>query len=213
MVPRALFVPGWGAPAALYEPGLPASWAAVEPPSFAASGGTLREYRRWLATELRRRGPSPLGGHSMGAALAILAAADAPELVERLVLVAPAGLPLTKPMGRSLADFACQLIRGTYPPRTAAAAVLAVARAPRAALALAREIRRLDLRRECARIREAGIPALVVGCSTDTLVTCDRARTLADALGAAYEELDLGGGHMWMLGERERFAAVVAAAV
>lgn len=210
MDPRALFVPGWGAPAALYEQGLPASWAAVEPPSFAACGGALREYRRWLVTELRCRGRSPLGGHSMGAALAILAAADVPELVERLVLVAPAGLPLTKPIRASLADFSRQLVRGVYPLRTAADAVLAVARAPRPALALAREIRRLDLGRECARIRKAGIPALVVGCSTDTLVTCDRARTLAAALGAAYEELDLAGGHMWMLGESECFAAVVS---
>jgi pimeloyl-ACP methyl ester carboxylesterase len=210
MVPHALFVPGWGAPPALYERGLPASWSVAEPLSFAASGGSLREYRRWLAAELRHRGPSPLGGHSMGAALAILAAADAPELVERLVLVAPAGLPLTKPIRASLADFARQIARGAYPLRTGAVAVLAVARAPRAALALAREIRRLDLRRECARIREAGIPALVVGCTTDTLVTCDRARTLAAALGAAYEELDLAGGHMWMLDERERFAAVVS---
>jgi len=210
MDPRALFVPGWGAPAALYERGLPASWAAVEPPSFAASGGALGEYRRWLVTELRRRGRSPLGGHSMGAALAILAAADAPELVERLVLVAPAGLPLTKPIRASLADFSRQLVRGMYPLRTAAEAVLAVVRAPRSAFVLARDVRRLDLRRECARIREAGIPSLVVGCSTDTLVTCDRARTLAVALGAAYEELDLAGGHMWMLGESECFAAVVS---
>jgi pimeloyl-ACP methyl ester carboxylesterase len=210
MVSRGLFVPGWGAPAALYAPGLPAFWSAAEPPSFAASGGRLREYRRWLGAELRRRGPSQLGGHSMGAALAILAAIDAPELVERLVLVAPAGLPLDKPIRSSLADFVRQLADGAYPPRTALNAAAAVARAPLAALGLAREIRRLDLRRECSRLRTAGIPALVVGCSTDTLVTCDRSRALATELGAAYEEVDLAGGHMWMLGDRELFGAVVS---
>ncbi|HVH51469.1 MAG TPA: hypothetical protein VM690_04940, partial [Gaiellaceae bacterium] len=91
MDPHALFVPGWGAPAALYEPGLPSGWSALEPPSFAAGRGSLAEYHRWLRIELDRRGRSPLGGHSMGAALAILAAAESPELVERLVLVAPAG--------------------------------------------------------------------------------------------------------------------------
>lgn len=207
---QSLFVPGWGAPAALYAPALPASWRALEPPSFAASGGTLSAYRRWLSLELRTRGRVPLGGHSMGAALAILAAVDMPELVERLVLVAPAGLPLDKPIRKSVRDFARQVAYGIYPRDVAAAAAAAVARAPRAALALAQEVRRLDLRRECARVRAAGIPTLVVGCASDTLVTGDRARMLAAALGAEYRELPLGSGHMWMLAEHERFAAVLS---
>jgi len=205
-----LFLPGWGAPASLYAPSLPSSWRALEPPSFAAAGGSFAAYRRWLDSELRACGRSRLAGHSMGAALAILAAADAPELVERLVLIAPAGLPLEKPIRESLRDFARQLGRGAYPRRTAAAGALAVARAPRAALTIAQQVRRLDLRRECARVRAAGIPATVIGCISDTLVTTDRARVLADLLGARYEELDLRGGHMWMLADRARFAAVVA---
>jgi len=45
---------------------------------------------------------------------------------------------------------------------------------------------------------------------TDTLVTTDRTRTLADALGAHFEELDLHGGHMWMLADGPRFAATVS---
>jgi pimeloyl-ACP methyl ester carboxylesterase len=205
----ALFLPGFGAPVSLYEPGLPAHWRGLEPPSFAVSGGSLAAYRRWLGLELRRRGRSSLGGHSMGAALAILAAADAPELVERLVLVAPAGLPLQKPISASLGDFLRQLADGLYPRVQATSALAAVARAPRAALALAREVRRLDLRRECAAVRAAGIPALVVGCSSDTLVTGAHAGTLADALGAEYRELGLAGGHMWMLGAHEALAGVL----
>ena len=147
----------------------------------------------------------------MGAALAICAAADLPELVERLVLIAPAGLPLEKPFWKSLRDFAGQVRDRSYPRDVLAAAALGLARAPRAAIGLARAVRALDLRCECARIRAAGIPVRVVGCATDTLVTSSRARALADALGARYEELGLGGGHMWMLGDRERFAAVVGA--
>jgi Mg-chelatase subunit ChlD len=166
MQPSALFLPGWGAPAALYEPGLPDAWRALEPPSFAASGGSLEAYRRWLGVELSRAGRSPLGGHSMGAALAILAAA--------------------------------------------ARALAAVARAPRAAFALAEEVRALDLRRECARVRAAGIPVLVVGCSTDTLVTRGHSQALADALGAEYRELTLAGGHMWMLRAHELLARVLS---
>jgi pimeloyl-ACP methyl ester carboxylesterase len=205
MQPSALFLPGWGAPATLYEPGLPPEWRALEPPSFAASGGSLAAYSHWLGIELHRRGRSPLGGHSMGAALAILAAAECPELVERLVLVAPAGLPLQKPI------VARQVMRGVYPKGTAARALTAIARAPRAALALAEEVRALDLRGECARIRAAGIPVVVVGCSSDTLVTRGHSRMLADALGADYRELSLAGGHMWMLRAHDLLAGVLAA--
>ncbi len=203
-----LFLPGWGAPADLYAPSLPASWLALEPPSFAASGGSVDAYRRWLGLELRSRGRSRLAGHSLGGALAILAAADNPELVERLVLIAPAGLPLEKPIRESLLDFVRQVWSGNYPRRVAAAALLAVARAPQSAYALAEHVRALDLRRECARVRAAGIPATVIGCVSDTLCTTDRTRTLAEELGARYEELDLRGGHMWMLADADVFASV-----
>ena len=209
-MPSHVFLPGWGAPAALYTPGLPVSWDVLEPPSFAASGGSLAPYRRWLELELRDRGRSSLAGHSMGGALAILAAAETPELVERLVLIAPAGLPLDKPIRQSLRDFLRQLVSGDYPHRLALAAMFALARAPRSALAVAEHVRALDLRRECARVRAAGIPTTVIGCVSDTLVTTDRTRALAEALGAGYDELDLRGGHMWMLGNRSRLAIAVA---
>jgi pimeloyl-ACP methyl ester carboxylesterase len=182
----------------------------LDPPSFAASGGSLAPYRRWLELELRGRGRSSLAGHSMGGALAIMAAAEMPELVERLVLIAPAGLPLDKPIGRSLRDFLRQLVSGDYPHRLALGAMLALARAPRSAFALARHVRALDLLRECARVRAAGIPTTVIGCATDTLVTTDRARALAVALGAHYQELDLRGGHMWMLADGSRLATAVS---
>jgi Mg-chelatase subunit ChlD len=71
-------------------------------------------------------------------------------------------------------------------------------------------VRALDLRRECARVRAAGIPTTVIGCVSDTLVTTDRTRTLAEALGARYDELDLDGGHMWMLADRSSLAAAVS---
>src|SRR5262245_19819005 len=201
-MPDAVFLPGWGAPASLYRPLLPSGWTALEPPSFASTGGVLDSYRGWLETELAGRGRSVVGGHSMGGALALIAAATQPELVERLVLVSPAGLPLTKPMHRSVMDFGRQLTSGLYPLRTAVSGLSAFGRAPRAALRLACEIRALDLRAECERIRTSRIRALVVGCRTDTLVRCDHARRLAAALGAEYVELTVSGGHMWMLGHR-----------
>jgi pimeloyl-ACP methyl ester carboxylesterase len=204
-----LFLPGWGAPASLYEPGLPSSWQVLEPPTFAASRGSFGAYRQWAGLELSSRGRSMLAGHSMGGALAILAAADAPELVERLVLIAPAGLPLEKPIRESLRDFFRQIVGGEYPRRAGAAALFALAQAPRAAYALAERVRALDLRPECARVRAAGIPVTVIGCVSDTLVTTDLSRTLAESLGARYEELDLLGGHMWMLGDPAALASAV----
>lgn len=205
-----LFLPGWGAPAALYAPGLPLPWRVLEPPTFAASGGSLASYRRWLELELRGRGRSSLAGHSMGGALAILAAAEMPELVERLVLIAPAGLPLDKPIHRSLWDFLRQLVDGDYPYHAAATALLALGRAPRSALAVARHVRTLDLRKECARVRAAAIPTTVIGCATDTLVTTRTTRELAAALGARYQELNLRGGHMWMLTDSAQLAAAIS---
>jgi pimeloyl-ACP methyl ester carboxylesterase len=205
----SIFIPGWGAPATLYEPLLPGGWTALEPPAFAASGGRLDVHRRWLTGELLVRDRTVVGGHSMGGALALLVAATQPELVERLVLFSPAGLPLTKPIRHSVRDFAAQIRDGLYPARTLLAGAAALGRAPRAALRLAAYVRSLDLLRECARIRGHGLPVLVVGCTTDSLVRADQARDLAGALGAEYVELDAAGGHMWMVRDRARFAAVL----
>ena len=206
----SLFLPGWGAPAALYAPLLPSGWTALEPPSFAASGGALAAYRDWLGDELAWRGRSVLGGHSMGGAIALLLAADEPALIERLVLISPAGLPLLKPIHRSAADFGRQALRGVYPLRAVVRGTAALARAPRAARRLAHEVRTLDLRRECARVRAARVPVRVIGCSTDTLVRSESAKRLAGALGAEYVELDAAGGHMWMLTDSRPFVTALA---
>src|SRR5579863_8880701 len=94
-----LFLPGYGALGSLYRPGLPAGWRAIDPPGFHGNGGSLAASCRWLVAELdKRSAPVELAGHSMGAALAIAAAARRPQLIARLLLISPAGLPLSKPM-------------------------------------------------------------------------------------------------------------------
>ena len=195
-----IFLPGWGAPGALYSPGLPEGWIALEPPGFGASRGSFEHCRRWLTGELAR-GESPvvLAGHSMGAALAIAAASELPSSVAGLLLVAPAGLPLTKPILESLREFRRQLARRRYPPRHAAAGIVRALRAPRSAFRLAQGVRALDLSADMERVRAHRIPVTVVGCVTDTLVTARLCREAAARMGAAYRELDLPGGHMWML--------------
>jgi pimeloyl-ACP methyl ester carboxylesterase len=205
-----LFLPGFGAPAGLYRAALSAGWTALEPPSFRTARGTLAAYRVWLAKELdRHERPVWLAGHSMGGALAVLAASERPESIGRLTLISPAGLPLRKPMLASLGEFAGQLVSGGYACADAVAAIGGALAAPRSALRLAREIRALDLSPEMERVRRSGVPVEVVACSTDTLVTPSHCRRQAQLLGARYRQLPLLGGHMWMLEGPEHLATVL----
>ncbi len=120
----ALFIPGWGAHPSLYREALPSGWEVLAPPSFRASSGSFAAYPAWLRSELESRtGPFVLGGHSFGAALAVLAASGGAFPIERLVLVDPAGLPLSKPNRACLADFASQLRSGIYPLGPAARSI------------------------------------------------------------------------------------------
>src|SRR5262249_8910412 len=152
--------------------GLPPGWTALEQPSFRRGRGSFERYKRWLLDEVRQRGaPVVLGGHSMGAALSVAVAAEAPEQVGGLLLISPAGLPLWQAMRRSVADFSGQLVRGRYPVRSALRGAGRVLGAPRSAFELARRVHGLDLSTEMQRVRRHCIPTTVVGCVTDTLVT------------------------------------------
>ena len=205
-----VFVPGWGAVRGLYEGGLPDGWQVLELPRFGETGGMLSAYRRWLGDELAmRKQPLTLAGHSMGGALAILAAVDRPEAIERLILVSPAGLPLKKPMYASLLTFLGQVARGWYPPAELRCTLGGVGAAPRAALRLARTVHEIDLTPELEGLRAAGVASTVVGCSTDRLATPEHCRRVAALLGADYRELIARGGHIWMIVEPELLAAAL----
>jgi len=203
-----VFLPGWGATARLYTAGLPAGWEAWELPSFRQTRGEFFVYHRWLDDELARRAaPVVLAGHSMGAVLALLAAVDRPELVERLVLVSPAGLPLTKTMRSSLAAFARQAAEGRYRLAHLTLMLGHVAVAPLSALRLARAMHGLDLRAGLERFDAARTPCTVVGCTTDTLTPPAHCRELASALGADYREVDARDGHIWPVTQPQVLAA------
>jgi len=204
----ALFLPGWGATARLYERGLPEGWEVVELPRYRATRGELAAYRRWLAEKLVR--PVTLGGHSMGAVLALFAATDRPELVERLVLVSPAGLPLTKTMRASTATFLRQAASGRYRPGHLGRMVGRAVLAPRSAHRLARTVHDLDLRSELGGFDAERVPCTVVGCSTDTLTPPVHCRALAEVLGADYREVDAPDGHIWPVTQPELLAAVLS---
>ena len=153
--------------------------------------------------------PVSLAGHSLGAALAITAAADRPNLVEKLILFSPAGLPLSKPMQDSLWLLSRQVVQGLYPASEVAAVVGEAIKHPRATHRLAHEAHDLDLRDEMTRVAAAGIPALVVACASDTLTTPAVCQEIAAALGCGCEQVE-GAGHMWMLSNWARFRAFLS---
>jgi len=197
---RKLFLPGFGASGRHYARGLRPGWRALDPPDFHTTDGMFSAYQRWAGMELQRSDePAWLAGHSLGGALALVAAVAHPTQVARLTLISPAGLPLCKPIAASLALFGKQLALRRYRLRHVAADAGRAVVAPRATLRLARAVRGLDLSAEMRKLRELRMPIEVVGCATDTLVTPGHCRTAADLLGAEYRELDLPGGHMWML--------------
>jgi pimeloyl-ACP methyl ester carboxylesterase len=201
---RKLFLPGFGARADTYARGLPDGWDTLQPP-LASTRGSLRSLRDWLVADLRGQpGRVVLAGHSMGAALAMLAAVSAPERVAGLVLIAPAGLPLTKPVHQSLRDGLRQVREGRHQPRDVLASLADLARAPRSSVRLIRGLRRLDLSRTMRTIGAARIPAIVIGCASDTLVPPSHTRAMARLLGAEYRELTSEGGHVWMFGDWPR---------
>jgi len=207
---QRLFVPGYAARGSLYGKGLPPGWTALEPPSLRLTRGRFSNYRQWLVRELAQRdGVDVLAGHSMGAALAVAAAADRPQLVDRLILLSPAGLPLSKPLRESARDTIRHTFQGLYPPAEAWAAFASGAMHPLALMRLGREVHDLDLRAEMARVRSAAIPAIVVGCASDTVTPPAICRAVAEHLGAEYRELGPPRNHVWMLTAWAEFAELL----
>jgi pimeloyl-ACP methyl ester carboxylesterase len=196
----ALFVPGWGARASLYHDALPPDWEVLQPPSFRATRGRIEATFDWFRGELVAR-PEPivLGGHSFGAALSVIATARGWSKVDRLVLVSPAGLPLSKPMHRAGLEFLRQFVTGVYPVRAGLESALGALVAPAAALGHARSVYRLDLRTELVAIRERGIPVSVVTANGDTMTTVESCREIARLAGGSCDVLDVPGGHVWFL--------------
>ena len=201
-------MPGWGASAAVYTAGMPDGWEVLDPPSFGSTAGRLASLRGWAVDECRARaGPIAVGGHSLGAALALFVALDERIAVERLVLVSPAALPLTKPPVLMLLDFVRRVAAGWFPPGEASRAVRDVLVQPVSARRLGNDVRRLDLTPELGRLRARGIPAVVVGTTTDTLTTPRHCLRVGELLGAEYHELDVEGGHLWFLRRPDLLAA------
>ncbi len=201
-----LFVPGFGARASFYRDALGSDWLLHDPPPFRSRAGFSAH-----VDALRRRieacdQPLTLAGHSLGAAAAVAATAHSPELVAQLLLIAPAGLPLSKPITASLRDLGGQVRGGVYPRADLGRAVRDLASAPLSAFRLARAVHALDLRDELDTVRRAGIACDVVACAGDTLTPLDHCRRIAELAGARFREIAAPGGHMWMVVDPAAFA-------
>ncbi len=204
-----LFVPGFGALPSFYRPALSSDWTVHAPPTF-RDGSSLEARIAALRLTLDAcASPVTLAGHSMGAALAVAAAVEQPERVERLILIAPAGLPLTKPIVSSLGAFCGQVAARVYAWDELARAFRAALESPRATLRLARVVRALDLSKQLRELRRRGVRCDVVACATDTLTPVHHCRRIARLAGARYREVDAAGGHMWMLVEPSAFAGIL----
>jgi pimeloyl-ACP methyl ester carboxylesterase len=121
----------------------------------------------------------------MGAALAVAVALLEPDRVERLLLVGPAGLPLTKPISKSLADCWKQMAAGAYASTEVVRAVGRALVAPRASYLLARAVRAVDLSAQLEALRDRGLRCDVVGCVGDTRAPVGHCRQIAQLAGRA----------------------------
>jgi pimeloyl-ACP methyl ester carboxylesterase len=152
----------------------------------------LAEVEGWLAERLEPR--ASLVGHSLGGLLAARVAARRPELVERLVLIAPAGIPGRGHLGHAL-PLAHALAR--VRPRFAPLLVRDALRAgPLGLLAGAHAAVTTDVRGELAAIRA---PTLLVWGARDRLVPAANAAAWAGALPHARVELLPRTGHLPMV--------------
>ena len=186
--------------------------AVVDLPGF----GALHRWRRdfalgtaagWLRDWMRAIGAprAHVIGHSMGGFIAARLALETPEAVDRLILVAPAGLPTGQSMARHLAGMARMLAQG--PPRSLVLMLPDALRAgPGTLWRVGRDLLAQDLTGELGAIRA---PTLVVWAEDDPV--------LAPALGVRFRAgipscrlLRLpGGGHLPMLTRPREFHAAL----
>jgi pimeloyl-ACP methyl ester carboxylesterase len=162
----------------------------------------LEELERWLAARLEP--PSALVGHSLGGLLAARVAAREPDLVQRLVLIAPAGIPVRGRLAHALPLAHAVAQMGL---RFAPVLVRDAARAgPLGLWAGARAAVTTDLRDDLAHVRAR---TLLVWGDRDRLVPASSAAAWAAALPEARVELIPRTGHVPMVERPEELSRLL----
>jgi pimeloyl-ACP methyl ester carboxylesterase len=152
----------------------------------------LGELEDWLAARLEPR--AALVGHSLGALLAARVAARHPHLVERLVLIAPAGAT-----GRSLAGHALPLARALAAVRPRFARTLLHDALRAGPLGLWSGARIATLTPLCDALEQVAAPTLVVLGERDTLAPAVHVCTCTAALPRVRVEVLPRTGHVPMV--------------
>jgi len=169
---------------------------------------SLRQAHVWLAEAMGAAGlaRAHLIGHSMGAAIALRLAADQPGLVDRLVLVAPAGLAT----GRSFVGHAlplAQALRRVSPDFLPLLVQDAVRTGPVVLLRAARELLAGDVR---GLLGAVSAPALLVFGRRDMLVPPSLGEVFRAEMSDARLVVIDDAGHVPMYEQPETFDRVVS---
>jgi pimeloyl-ACP methyl ester carboxylesterase len=169
----------------------------------------LREVAPLLATWLRQMQlpPIALAGHSMGGAIAIHLTAHAPELVEHLVLVNAAGIPLRA----KLPLLATRSVRSILQPGSGSypwPLVRDILRRPRLRLLwqAARQMQESDFRAELATIT---VPTLILWGERDVMLPLALGKELSVALPHATFISLPNCGHRPPISQPEVFSRLV----
>ena len=154
----------------------------------------LREAADWLAEWIESVGIGPchLVGHSMGGYIGIRVAARRPELIGRLVLVAPAGLPT----GRSIVSYGVPLLAASLAATPSFLPILALdamRAGPLTLLRAARDLLAEDVRDD---LHAIVTPTLLVWGDRDALVPPSLAPAMRDEIRDAELVLLRGAGHI-----------------
>ena len=162
----------------------------------AEGGFALSEAADWLASWMEAAGlkQASLVGHSMGGYVSIVVAARRPDLVRRLVLVAPAGVPT----GRSIHGYLLPLLQAGRYMTPGFLPVLvrdALRTGPLTLLGATRELLAEDVR---AYLHEIQAPTLLIWGGQDTLVPPSTGDLMREEIPTSRLLVLDGAGHVPM---------------